>query len=444
MTKILTFANQKGGVGKTTTALNCGYLLAEHFDKKVLLVDFDSQGSASLNLNINVQDENFYGIEELIYQVVADPRDIPSWEEIQKYIYNPMHAKRVKKPGGVWKTVQTPFVDLSVSEGELHIMPATIALTNVDVQMGLAGGASPSHTVYTGYLKFILDVICDNADYDYILIDTPPALGALSMNALSAAVDGIILCASLDIMAYRGFSDFKTRVDYILKANPNHKGIIGVLLSEYSDNRSVDRYLDSYIQTIQRPVIGRIPSSTDAKKANLGGVLYAMINKSAYKAFLNTAQNIIDIVENGKTTEDFMNELITFGKDNPLPRIAVDRIYINDIVFDKDLDEIGDTAEIEKDILENGLKIPVSVFKKPDESKYHIVYGFKRAKAFKNIYDRVLKENDVPRIQYFEMIPAYAYRVGKRPQGRTITPNSLYTVIPNKLYNELFVEGDHE
>ena len=163
MGKIIAIANQKGGVGKTTTSMNLAAGLA-YVGKRVMLVDFDPQGNATHGIGANRA-----GFTKSVYDVLMSDTT----------------ADEAKV------TLQMPPLD---------VLPSTIDLSGADVDMA-------SYEIgREQLLKKKLDAVRDN--YDYIIIDTPPALGSLSMNAMMAA-NAIIVPSNLDIMSFRGIQSFE-------------------------------------------------------------------------------------------------------------------------------------------------------------------------------------------------------------------------------------------
>lgn len=291
--KVLAIANQKGGVGKTTTSLNLSYALANTYKKKVLLVDFDSQSSAALALGIPVADDDIYTIDQVLEPYVLGKVKSLKWEAIKDCIYTPTYSDRVRDTENKnlsWKTVQKPF--------GFYCIPSSLYLSVVELQMGIIGGTT-GKGINMYYLKDLLDVVDENMDIDYVIIDLPPSLSGLSVNGLNAAKDGIIAISNLDVMSTRGLSAFIETSETVKRANPDHRGILGILLSLYSERRQVDRAVDQWVQQfLPIPTFNtRIPESADAKKANSSMLLYSQINKKAKLAFDSLAQEVIDACE---------------------------------------------------------------------------------------------------------------------------------------------------
>lgn len=185
MGKIIAISNQKGGVGKTTTAINVASGLAS-LGKKVLLVDFDMQGNASQGLNA------LHG-------------------EGQPTVYSVLMEK-------------FPIQEALVQHGEDHIdiLPANISLAGADLLMDRIGQGKEQ------ILKYVLNPIRDN--YDYILIDCPPSLGLLNTNALSAA-DSVLIPVQCEYYALEGVTQLLITIRIIQQTSNANLKIEGILMT---------------------------------------------------------------------------------------------------------------------------------------------------------------------------------------------------------------------
>ena len=246
-----------------------------------MLIDLDSQGSASLNLGINITDDDVNTIDELLGAYVTKQITAFGWDDVKNFIYTPTYLARRRVPNSSkWETVQLPF--------GFDVMPSALPLSVVELQMSLAANGGK---IYSYYVYDMIECIKQNADYDYIVLDTPPALGAISVSSMTAAVDGIIIPSNLDIMSFRGIQSFKESADYVVRASESrgikHRGILGILLSLYSERRSVDRALEEYVHEFYpTPTFqSQIRESSDAKRANAESLLFSQINKKAKEDF---------------------------------------------------------------------------------------------------------------------------------------------------------------
>ncbi len=182
--KIISIANQKGGVGKTTTSVNLGACLA-YIGKKVLLIDIDPQGNATSGSGIDKGD-----VQQCVYDVLVDDVEI----------------KTVIKQTAV---------------ENLFAVPSTIQLAGAEVELV----PTISREVR---LKRAVDQVKD--EYDYVLIDCPPSLGLLTLNALTAS-DSVIIPVQCEYYALEGLSQLLNTVRLVQKHLNNELMIEGVLLT---------------------------------------------------------------------------------------------------------------------------------------------------------------------------------------------------------------------
>lgn len=190
MTKIVAFANQKGGVGKTTTCVNLATYLAA-YGKKVLLVDFDPQGNATTGVGIEkTSDMNTF------YDVVAGEAELVD-------------------------------IILPTNIQNLFIVPSNVDLAGAEVDLVQTENREK---VLSNQLKAV------KSSYDYILIDCPPSLGLITVNALTAT-DSVIIPIQCEFYALEGLSQLMNTVKLIKQYyNPNID-IEGVILT-MKDSRS--------------------------------------------------------------------------------------------------------------------------------------------------------------------------------------------------------------
>lgn len=192
--KILAIANQKGGVGKTTTAINLGAALTEQ-GKRVLLIDLDPQGNASTGLGIEQRDVTTYDL------LMSDAT---------------LHECAVATQGG------------------LRVVPASSDLSSADIELS----ANSSRTL------MLRNKIAGFDDADYILIDCPPALGLLTLNAMVAA-DSVLVPLQAEFFALEGLSQLLLTVREVRQsANPDLR-IEGVVLTMADSRNNLSQQVEA-------------------------------------------------------------------------------------------------------------------------------------------------------------------------------------------------------
>lgn len=316
-TKVIANSNAKGGIGKTTNSLGLCYALS-HLGKDVLLIDGDPQASATLNLGIDNDDEDTKTIDELLLPYIRidvtkysdygcdSPKEymqkvrdtLFTWDNVKEFICTPTYPDRRRNPENrmEWIWQQIPYGD---DLGKFDLIPSSINYSICDMSMGIAS-KNFGGIVYDNYLRDAIQPIIDSEEYDFIIIDMPPQLSSIAMNSLSAATDGIILNSNLDVQAIRGFDTITSSVDSIVKKNPSHRGILGILFSMYSERRKVDRKVEEIAKEyVPIPVFdARIPESSDVRKAYLSTRLYNQLNKNARLEYEHFAEEVIYATEN--------------------------------------------------------------------------------------------------------------------------------------------------
>ncbi|MCR8851092.1 AAA family ATPase [Rossellomorea sp. SC111] len=184
MGRIVAVTNQKGGVGKTTTSVNLGACLA-YIGKKVLLVDIDPQGNATSGVGVEKGD-----VQQCIYDVLVDDVDVKD-------------------------TIKQSKVE------NLSIVPATISLAGAEIELV----PTISREVR---LKKALEKV--KGEFDYIIIDCPPSLGLLTINALTAS-DAVVIPVQCEYYALEGLSQLLSTVRLVQKHLNHDLMIDGVLLT---------------------------------------------------------------------------------------------------------------------------------------------------------------------------------------------------------------------
>jgi chromosome partitioning protein len=248
--RIIAITNQKGGVGKTTTSVNLGACLA-YIGKSVLLVDIDPQGNATSGVGIEKGD-----VTQCIYDVLVDDAEV----------------KDLVKPSKV---------------ENLSVIPATISLAGAEIELV----PTISREVR---LKRALEKVKD--DYDYIVIDCPPSLGLLTINALTAS-DSVIIPVQCEYYALEGLSQLLSTVRLVQK-HLNHDLMIDGVLLTMLDARTnlgiqVIEEVKKYFQDkVYRTIIPRNIRLSEAPSHGEPIIIYDAKSKGA-EVYLELAKEVV-------------------------------------------------------------------------------------------------------------------------------------------------------
>ncbi|MCC2319793.1 ParA family protein [Cellulomonas xiejunii] len=249
--RVIAMCNQKGGVGKTTTTINLAAALAE-YGRRVLIVDFDPQGAASVGLGI-------------------------SPHELDRTIYN-LLMERDADIHGVIRRTAVPNLDL---------LPANIDLSAAEVQLV---GEVARESVLARVLRPVMD------DYDVVFIDCQPSLGLLTVNALTAS-HGVLIPLECEFFALRGVALLIETIEKVRdRLNPRLE-VDGILATMY-DSRTlharevVTRVREAFGDTLLHTVIGRTVKFPDATVAAEPITQYAPTHAGA-EAYRQLARELV-------------------------------------------------------------------------------------------------------------------------------------------------------
>ena len=250
MARVVAVANQKGGVGKTTTVINLGASLAAA-EKRVLLVDFDPQTNCTSGLGMRGE-----GDRPSVYDVVT---------------------------GGA----QAAKVVLATTLPFLHLLPGAISLAGAEVEL-------VGETRREFVLKEALEPL--RPDYDYILIDCPPSLGLLTLNALVAA-DEVLIPIQGEYFALEGVSELLRTLERVREELNPDLAIRGVLLTMMDERTNLGRQVSEEIHRFfgHKVYQSRIPRNVRLAEAPSFGkpiLLYDIASRGA-QSYLQVAQEFL-------------------------------------------------------------------------------------------------------------------------------------------------------
>ncbi|RFN57777.1 ParA family protein [Marixanthomonas ophiurae] len=251
MGKIIAIANQKGGVGKTTTSVNLAASLGV-LEKKVLLIDADPQANATSGLGIDVEE-----VEKGTYQILEH-------------------------------TISAADAIMETSSPNLHLIPAHIDLVAIEIEL-------VDQDKRESMLKNAITSLKEQ--YDYILIDCAPSLGLLTLNALTAA-DSVIIPIQCEYFALEGLGKLLNTIKSVQKIHNNNLDIEGLLLTMYDSrlrlsNQVVDEVKKHFDEMVFKTIIMRNVRLSEAPSYGESIISYDASSKGANN-YLSLAQELIE------------------------------------------------------------------------------------------------------------------------------------------------------
>lgn len=295
--------NQKGGVGKTTSVVNLAVAL-NYLDKKVLVIDIDPQANTTTGLGLDK-----YNIDNSLYELFyAGEGESPEEKEVEEENteestdYGKKESNTEVEDEEIQEALEektTINIDdyITKTQSGVDIIPSESALSGLEVEL-----VELDALERTRQLKNIIDLIEDDK-YDFVLIDCPPSLGLLSINALVAS-NSIIIPIQTEYYALEGVSELMNTYNMVKKQLNEDLEIEGVLLSMF-DKRAVLSYevveeVKSYFKTnVFKVMIPRNPRLAEAPSHGLSTIEYDSKSQGSV-AYIALANEIINNQENRK------------------------------------------------------------------------------------------------------------------------------------------------
>lgn len=253
---IISVFNQKGGVGKSTTSVNLAAALAES-GKKVLVVDMDAQANSTTGL----------GIDD---------------ETLEKTIFDLLQMKKVSREAIYEVRIETRYKNIDVLPADIMLANAEIVLINAINREAI--------------LRKILNMIQN--EYDFIVIDCPPSLGILSMNALAAS-ERLIIPLTPGYYSLKGIKHLQDTIENVQENLNENLDIAGVLITKYDARFSLGKELgeklkNAFGERVFKTMV-RVDAQIEYAQLEMKPVVYFKKNAKAAEDYLALAKEVISI-----------------------------------------------------------------------------------------------------------------------------------------------------